>query len=386
MANTTTIPYLPVAGPYYIDREDCLGDSLKYINDNTNYFASITNKAVSLYNNIRLSLTTDPVPSGGFNDITSTNLYVHPYNGNAISLYDNASQSWRVYTLNSILTFPLVGLAANSNYDIYLYNNSGTIAAEFVPWSSHAITATQPQPPNRDLTYGAATKVGDPTRKYVGCLRTTDVNTSVIRFGYNGLRLGSNPSFYLWNYYNRVKLNYNLKFIKNPGTPEGLGYWKSDASYRTIPTAAIDDRAYTMREFGGSASTIATGAKLSFITGDQTDAFMSASMWTNTTVPYYIYGVNVNETTYKKTIGDLIAQSPFSGMYEGGAGSISSRYPDGDGTAVILTNTIAGGFKGQCNIMPLLAEYTNGGGCNFILYAGTIDYRHTFLWSGYVEC
>jgi len=378
MANTTTIPYLPVTGPYYIDREDCLGDSLKYINDNTNYFASITNKAVSLYNNIRLALTNDPVPYSGTNDLISTNLYVHPYNGNAISLYDSASQSWRVLTLNSPLIFPLAGLAANTNYDIYLYNNSGTIAVEFLPWASHTITATHPQPPARDLTYGAATKIGDPTRKYVGCLRTTDAGTSVMRFGYNGLKLGSNPTFYLWNYYNRVKLNYNLKFVKTPGTPEKASCWVADSSYRTINSVAGSDSTYTMREVGGNISQKATGAKVSFITGDYSDAYMSASMYALNAVQYYTYGVNVNETTYTKTIGDLLTQSPFSGIYEWGLA----------GQALILTNTIAGGFKGHSNIMPLVADYNPSTGypLNFLLYNGTIDFRHTFLWSGYVEC
>lgn len=36
MANTFT-PAAPISGPWYIDREDCIGDSLQYINANTNY-------------------------------------------------------------------------------------------------------------------------------------------------------------------------------------------------------------------------------------------------------------------------------------------------------------------------------------------------------------
>jgi len=44
MANTFT-PSEPTSGPWYIDREDCIGDSLGYINANTNYLGtrSITN-------------------------------------------------------------------------------------------------------------------------------------------------------------------------------------------------------------------------------------------------------------------------------------------------------------------------------------------------------
>jgi hypothetical protein len=39
MANIFT-PSLPANGPWYIDREDCIGDSLSYINANTNYLAA----------------------------------------------------------------------------------------------------------------------------------------------------------------------------------------------------------------------------------------------------------------------------------------------------------------------------------------------------------
>lgn len=40
MANLFTPSLVGANGPWYIDREDCLGDSLQYINANTNYLAA----------------------------------------------------------------------------------------------------------------------------------------------------------------------------------------------------------------------------------------------------------------------------------------------------------------------------------------------------------
>lgn len=47
MANIL-IPAPPITGPWYIDREDCIGDSLAFINANTNFFASRINTLSSL--------------------------------------------------------------------------------------------------------------------------------------------------------------------------------------------------------------------------------------------------------------------------------------------------------------------------------------------------
>jgi hypothetical protein len=48
MANIL-IPAPPITGPWYIDREDCIGDSLTFINANTNFLASRVNTLSTLF-------------------------------------------------------------------------------------------------------------------------------------------------------------------------------------------------------------------------------------------------------------------------------------------------------------------------------------------------
>jgi len=62
MANIFT-PGPPIAaGPYYIDREDCIGDSLAWINSNTNYLATNILQNTSNINNLQTQLTNATSP------------------------------------------------------------------------------------------------------------------------------------------------------------------------------------------------------------------------------------------------------------------------------------------------------------------------------------
>jgi hypothetical protein len=71
MANIFT-PTSPATGPWYIDREDCIGDSLSYINANTNYFGSqIQNLNTNLTNSVNaLSAAIPPFPPSSITYIT----------------------------------------------------------------------------------------------------------------------------------------------------------------------------------------------------------------------------------------------------------------------------------------------------------------------------
>jgi hypothetical protein len=71
MANTFT-PALPISGPWYIDREDCIGDSLQYLNANTNYLGvTIQNVNNNLNSKINaLSAQVPPFPQTSITFIT----------------------------------------------------------------------------------------------------------------------------------------------------------------------------------------------------------------------------------------------------------------------------------------------------------------------------
>lgn len=65
-------------------------------------------------------------------DNTSAIIYYTPYIGNRISLYD--SGAWRLFVFDSNSSFSLTNLGANRIYDMFAFNNSGTVALEVVDW------------------------------------------------------------------------------------------------------------------------------------------------------------------------------------------------------------------------------------------------------------
>lgn len=117
--------------------------------------------------NGRVTLTSGtPVTSA---DVTAaTTLYFAPYAGYQIGLYDGSS-AW------TILTFTEASLAVPSNastmHDLWVYNNSGTIALEALAWTNDTTRATALTTQN-----GVLVKTGATTRRYVGSFRTTTVS------------------------------------------------------------------------------------------------------------------------------------------------------------------------------------------------------------------
>jgi hypothetical protein len=84
----------------------------------------------------RLTLSTgDPVPKS---DVTgAATLYYTPYWGNEITLYDTVAAAWETLTFAET-SLSISGLTANTLYDIWGYNNSGTFALESLSWGTDA--------------------------------------------------------------------------------------------------------------------------------------------------------------------------------------------------------------------------------------------------------
>lgn len=137
------------------------------------------------YSQGRLSLDTSTAITTS-DQTAKTTVYFVPYLGGQISLYNGSS--WIVRTLGSSIS---VGVPAttSTNFDIFAYDNSGTVTLETVDWSSNTARAT-------DLTDqdGILVKSGAPTRRYLGTGRTT---TS------SGQIEDSVTKRFLWNYYHR---------------------------------------------------------------------------------------------------------------------------------------------------------------------------------------
>lgn len=133
----------------------------------------------------RLTLTTGvPVTT---TDVTgATNVYYTPYLHNGIGLYDGTS--WTLFTFTE-RTLALGTLSNNTNYDVFLYDNSGTLTLESLAWTDDTTRATA-------LTTqdGVYVKSGATTRRYLGTFRTTATTTTE----------DSAAKRFLWNAYNRV--------------------------------------------------------------------------------------------------------------------------------------------------------------------------------------
>jgi len=137
----------------------------------------------------RLTLTSGtPVTTGDVSGATSA--YFAPYKGNRIALYDGSS-AWNVRTFSEI-TISLAGLTASTLYDIFAYDNAGTVTIELLAWTNTTTRATA-------LTTqdGVLVKSGATTRRYLG---TVYINST------GGQTDDTYTKRYVWNYYNRVPL------------------------------------------------------------------------------------------------------------------------------------------------------------------------------------
>jgi hypothetical protein len=121
-----------------------------------------------------------------------TNVYFTPYQGSKIGLYSGTE--WKVYAFTE-LTLALGTLTSGKNYDVFCYDNSGTLTLESLAWTSDTARATALVAQD-----GVWVKTGATTRRYLGTFRTVSTTTTELVFG------GADTAarIYLWNAQNRV--------------------------------------------------------------------------------------------------------------------------------------------------------------------------------------
>ena len=128
----------------------------------------------------RLTLTSGlPVTSADV--LAATAVYLTPFHGNHMALYDGTT--WKVLGLTEI-THGLSGLAAGKPYDVFAYISSGAVAAESLAWTNDTTRATA-----LAIQDGVLVKSGDATRRYIGTFYTSAT----------GQTEDSAAKRYLWN-------------------------------------------------------------------------------------------------------------------------------------------------------------------------------------------
>ena len=134
----------------------------------------------------RLTLTT-AVPVTTADVTAATSIFFTPYKGNRVALYDGTR--WALYAFTE-LTLALGTITSGLPYDVFLYNNAGTLTLELLAWTNGTTRATALVTQN-----GVLVKTGATTRRYLGTFYTTSTTTTEDSFAKR----------FLWNYYNRVR-------------------------------------------------------------------------------------------------------------------------------------------------------------------------------------
>lgn len=132
----------------------------------------------------RLTLTT-AVPITTADVTAAVALFFAPYAGSQVATYDGARWVQRQFSQLTIA----VPATTSQMYDIFLFDNAGTLTLELLAWTNDTTRATA-----LITQDGVLCKTGVLTRRYLGSFRTTAVI---------GQTEDSFAKRYLWNYYNR---------------------------------------------------------------------------------------------------------------------------------------------------------------------------------------
>lgn len=197
----------------------------------------------------RLSSTSGtPYPT---TDISSTStLYLIPLGGSTFSVYNTGTLSWDHLTVSNTSIAVPTGTAGDL-YDVFSYNNSGTLAFETTVWTNANTRASA-----ISLISGVYVKSSDNSRRYIGTFRldttTTTCDTAQKRF--------------IYSYYGRAVRDL---FSEETGASHNYSTatwreWNNSTSYRLQFVVGLREDAPTFSVFGGVAGSGDTRIALGF--------------------------------------------------------------------------------------------------------------------------
>ena len=223
----------------------------------------------------RISVTSGtPIPDS---DVTAaTSVYFVPYQGNRCLVYDGAA-NWVLRTFTE-LSLSLGSDAINSNYDVFVYDNAGTLALERLAWTNDTARATA-----LALQDGVYVKSGQTTRRYLGTYRTT---------GTLGQTEDSLTKRFVWNNHHRVR-----RPVRRLETTDSWTY--TTATWRVVNNTTANQINVVV---GGAETTIDltvlaiaenTGASVTMHTGIGEDSvltptgFINGQVMSRTDTPFH---------------------------------------------------------------------------------------------------
>jgi hypothetical protein len=280
-----------------IPETQCIGDSLNTINTNFQNvdfrIQDIDGLLTSIPSLMNIRISPSSTQSVVTQSVATTTLYIHPYKGDVVFLYNTTKQIWELKRVTSIIPVSLAGLQPSTNYDVYLSFNNGTntFNVNFVSWGNNNPGAVPPALNTSNgprLLNGVLVNNNNNAQRLIGCLRTTGTGQTEINLGTIARPGGSNPQIFIWNLYNPEPIAFSIidsgasELSPTPGS-DGLRTWSAPAVGGTqefIP-------------YGG------TGNRVSFITRNpqvvsMTSLFRLAATPNNAIAAYYFtYSLNV---------------------------------------------------------------------------------------------
>lgn len=135
----------------------------------------------------RMSLTdAEPVPTA--DQTAATTLYIVPFGGNHVSIWNISDARWVEYESDQI-TVDISAFTADTNYDIFLKQTAGVVQAASAVWASATSRGF-----SLSLQDGVYCKAADIEQLYLGTIRITSVT---------GQCEDSATKRYVWNNYHR---------------------------------------------------------------------------------------------------------------------------------------------------------------------------------------
>lgn len=185
---------------------NAMNDTMSVINSN---LSLITNVALPSIMNVRMSLSPNTAtPTTNLTGSNAATLYVHPFRGDAVTLYSPTLSAWQSYTFATVISQSLATIcnAANTTYDIYLSLKPGggfNITSEVLPSFVGGVNFR----PYRRYVDGVAVHRTDPSKRLIGCLRTVNTPGQSIQTFNGRLSGGFHSKQFVWNAYNQIPVS-----------------------------------------------------------------------------------------------------------------------------------------------------------------------------------
>lgn len=200
-------------------------------------------------------------------------IYLLPYCGRRIALYNGSG--WQLYTLGVSGISAAIPAVTDTNYDVFVYDNSGVLTLDLAVWTNDTTRTTA-------LIWqdGVLVKNGTPARRYVGTIRTTGT----------GAGEDSQSKRYVWNYYNRVERK--LKVIESTDSwAYTTGTWRplnNNSANRVSVVIGVEEDMVSLRHVGfcntaSTTSTVWAAVGISIDGVADSDADLMVGLGSNTT-------------------------------------------------------------------------------------------------------